>query len=776
MTSRHPPDHQAASLSTTADSRDAEASRETATHPSRPPSAKGARAASGLRFALLLAVLGTATWWVHRPVLSAEAECMNDGRYVTANPLVLNPSWSAAGRFLTEVRRPSTVRGYYQPLSMISLMLDTALGGGPDRPGPYHRTSLLLHVANTLLVTVLIYQLLGRAWVAGVCGLLFGLHPMAVEVVAWLGERKTALSACFALSCLIVYVRHARRASWWSYIAALGLFALALLSKPIVTPLPAVMLLLDAWPLRRLSVRAVIEKIPFFVLAAVGAVVTVVSQRHSELVAFRELSGFDQVLLIAHNLVFYPAKMIWPRPLSVVYPFPDPITLSNTAVLIGLAGAVLLVLVTVVSLRWTRALFVSALIFLVLLAPTLMNMGYSMGVAADKYAYLPVVGLLLGVGWMLVRAEERIRGPASRRVAGVLVGVTVAAAGGLEASATRSYLARWSTTESLCEHILSVAPHTPWARMLLGNALLDDGRIEAAIDAYGQALADQPTNPNVHVNLGRALMQGERLDEALRHFARAIALDPSVPESQYNLAACLLRLGRFEPAARHFEESLRLRPDLREARAGLAHAQAGLADLLTGRGEHEQAIRHYRRAVENGMDSPDVRNRLAAALARSGNLPEAIAVLRTTVRLAPDYPEAQHNLALFLAARGQFDEAISHAQAALRVRPDSPETHYQLAMFLVQVHRESEAVEHFRRAAGLDPGVAVIHRHLGQTLLQLGRIEEAVDALERAVTLDPADTSAREALKQARARSKSANPNGTRPSTGTQPGTESAAE
>jgi hypothetical protein len=189
----------------------------------------------------------------HLPALSAQAIIIDDDQYLTKNVLVQNPGWVSAGRFFAEVLEPSTVQGYYQPLTMLSLMGDYILGGRPYNLKPFHRTSLLLHMANTALVIVFLYLLFGHAWIAAGMGLLFGLHPMTVECVAWISQRKTVLSAFFALWSLILYVCFARSRSWKFYAGCLIMYVLALMSKPTAIPLPVLMLLLDYWPLNRLN-------------------------------------------------------------------------------------------------------------------------------------------------------------------------------------------------------------------------------------------------------------------------------------------------------------------------------------------------------------------------------------------------------------------------------------------------------------------------------------------------------------------------------------------
>lgn len=259
----------------------------------------------------LLAVVCILVFAVHWPALSARALSFDDSQYLTKNLLVQNPGWTSARRFLTEVLEPSTVEGYYQPLAMISLMTDYALGGRADNLMPFHRTSLALHVANTALVTVLLYLLFGRAWVAAGVGLLFGLHPMTVEPISWVGERKTLLSAFFALWCLILYVRYAHKSDWRLWVGCLVMYVLALMSKPTSTPLPLLMLVMDYWPLRRLKRQAILEKLPFFVVGGIFAVITYISQSRTASAALPSEYGLERIpLILCHNIIFYLYKVV----------------------------------------------------------------------------------------------------------------------------------------------------------------------------------------------------------------------------------------------------------------------------------------------------------------------------------------------------------------------------------------------------------------------------------------------------------------------------------
>ena len=322
----------------------------------------------------------------------------DDGQYVTKNVLVQNPGWASTKRFFVEVFTPSTVTGYYQPLTMVSLMFDSALGGREDNLLPFHCTSLALHVANTALVIVLLYLLFRNIWIAAAVGLLFGVHPMTVESVTWISDRKTLLAAFFAFWSLLFYILFTRTAAKKYYVACLIAYLLALLSKPTSTFLPFVMLLMDYWPLNRFSRKSVLEKVPFFVLFGVFSVITFVSQVSA---AGGSLPGQEQhgllnpLFIICHNIVFYPLKMLWPVNLSSHYTYPRPFAISNPKVLADVVAAIILIILLVVSLRWTRVALTGSLIFFIAILPTMQIIKFSEVIASDKFAYLPSLGVLM---------------------------------------------------------------------------------------------------------------------------------------------------------------------------------------------------------------------------------------------------------------------------------------------------------------------------------------------------------------------------------------------
>ena len=658
--------------------------------------------------AFLILVVAVLVVWVHWPALSGRTLFFDDAQYLTENPVVQNPSWASAKRFLTEVSHPSTVRGYYQPLAMISLMVDVAMGGDPDHLAPFHRTSLALHVANTALVIVLIYMVFGQPWVAALLGLLFGLHPMTVEPVTWVSERKTTLSAFFALLSLVCFIRHARRPAWRWYAGCAAAYVLALMAKPTATTLPVALLLMDYWPLRRLSVRSALEKIPLFAITAVSAVVTVISQGRAASVQMP--SQFDTAaripLTLCHNVVFYLRKIVWPTDMSAFYPVPDPMALSEPMVLAGVIGTCLLTPALLISWRWTRAVLTGWLIYFVLIFPTLGLIGFTQMIAADKYAYLPAFGLLLILAWALMPLWRRVFGEAliSGGQAGIVAVVLLLAA--LEVSATRGYLAHWRDKEALFRHMLSLTPRQPALHVGLGNALADQDRLDEAIRHFMQALRLEPHGSVPRNNLAAALAKQGKTAAAIKHYRLALRLDPNSAQTHYNLGALLVTQGELAPAVEHLSETLRLQPDLAKAHYNLALA-------LSKQGKLDEAVQHHTECLRQIPDFAPGHNNLAIVLIRQGRVDQAVEHLRQAVRFDPGLAHAHRNLALALTQAGKLDEAAEACRQWIRVLPGSAEAHYRLGAVLHRQGPGQDAAAEYGKALQLDPDHAQARQALG---------------------------------------------------------------
>ena len=706
-----------------------------------PRIAPGARPCRRLALYLLLAgTVAGVVLAVHWPVLSAQALCFDDSQFLVDNPLVRNPSIASARRLFAEVLEPSTVQGYYLPLSMTSLMLDYALGGRPDDLTAFHRTSLALHAANTVLVVVLLGTLFQRLWPAVLAGLLFGIHPLTVEPVAWIGERKTLLAAFFALWCLVAYARFVSVGRWRWLVVTWAAYALATLSKPTAVPLPLVLLLLDYWPLRRLSRGAVVEKIPLFLVGGVMATITTISHsRTAGLMLPEALSGLQVPLLICHNIVFYLQKIVWPLGLSPAYAPPEPMSLSNPAVLAAVIGTCALAIILLCSLRRTRALLTGFLVFVVVILPTLGLLQYSWVTASDKYVYLPAVGFLLILTWALVRIWDPA-GPerrSTRRRAALLLAAVVLAA--METGATRHHLRHWRDTETLARHMIHLVPQLPVPHYHLGHTLHMRNHPTEAAKEYREAIRLHPSYPEAHNNLGLLLHEQGHVEEAVKHFSAALGFESRYLPAHVNLVNGLRTLGQHEQAVAACRRALHTSPTY-------ARLHNALGVALAEAGKMQEAESAYRAALRLDPARADACANLGLLLLEKGETQQAINVYRQALALAPRDAHAHNNLGVALQHMGLTDEAAACYEEALRLRPDFAAAHANLASLLVQAGDIEEGIRRYEVALRADPDRAETFNALGDVLFGTGDFDRAAEAYASAVRIDPAYHAARRNL------------------------------
>jgi len=601
--------------------------------------------ASGRLLAVLTAIVAVMVFAVHYPALSANAQCFDDDTYLTDNPLVQNPSWESVRRLLTEVFRPTTVKGYYHPLGTLTIMFDYAMGGRPEDRRAFNRTALMLHVSNTVLIVLLMRLLFGQPWVAAMTGLLFGLHPLTVEPVVWLGQRKAILAGTLGTACLVLYVLWVRRRGWGWYLGSVVAYVLALLSKPTSMPLPVLMLLLAWFPLGRLNRRALVEKLPFYVVGGFFAIVTVLSHASTSVVAVGSGQGpLESLALACYKLIFYLAKICRPTNLSSCYSGPGTVSLANPAVLAGVVGTAILAAVVWMSVRWTRSVATGIGMFFLAILPTLGLVEYSWVFAFDNYVYLPAIGLLvlfaavLRWGWGISGGGRH----AAVRKGAIVAIVTLLAAA--EARGTRAYLSYWRDTEALFRRMCFLSPDAYRARNNLALSLMQKGRLDEAVEQFRAALRANPQYELAHKNLADALVQKGRFDDAIRHYRESLRLEPRQEAVQYKLANVLHRQGDVDGAIACYVALLRLKPD-----SAVAHFNLGT--LLMSRNRLDEAVFEFREAIRLKPDVAEMHNNLGAALFKQGKTDQAILHYTEALRLKPDFANARRNLDAAMQAR-----------------------------------------------------------------------------------------------------------------------------
>jgi tetratricopeptide (TPR) repeat protein len=491
-----------------------------------------------MRFLIGLGLI-VATLAVYRPVCNYAFVNVDDPDYVQDNPLLR----ACPLRAFTTIHA-----GYWIPLTWLSYQLDHRLYG--LAPGGYHRTNLLLHTANVLLLFLLLCRLTGATLPSGFVAALFALHPLQVESVAWVTERKDVLSLFFGLLALHTYVGYARSPSVVRYLLLMLWLALSLLAKPMLVTLPCVMLLLDYWPLQRMeiakcklndrsafcnlhfAIRLILEKLPLFALALAASIVTVVAQRHGD--AVRTLDEFSLPARLGNALISYVSyleKLIWPVDLAVFYPHPGVPSTWRVA-----AAASLLAIITglvVWQARRRPYLLVGWLWFAGTLLPVSGVMQAGWQGMADRFFYVPCIGLFLAFAFALreFRPICNLQFPLAFIILALL------------SARTAGQVSYWQDSLTLWQHARRVTPDNFYARFSYGAALLDAGRVEEAAEQFERAIELKPDHPFGHYELGVARREQGRVEEALACWSTALRLAPYYEQARLALAELQARGG-----------------------------------------------------------------------------------------------------------------------------------------------------------------------------------------------------------------------------------------
>ena len=581
------------------------------------------------------------------------------------------------------------------PLTWLSHMLDCQWFG--LNSGWHHLTTVFLHAISTLLVFALFMRMTGARWASAFVAFAFALHPLHVESVAWVAERKDALSAVFFLAALIAYVMYVERPSVLRYGLVAGLFACGLMSKPMVVTLPLVALLLDFWPLKRSKPLSslIVEKIPLFALSIGASIVAYVVQAGAGAVA-----AADQVPMQIRlenaviSYVVYLEKFVWPSNLAIVYPYLIPATWQW--VLAGLA--LLSITVLILRERVRRPyLVVGWLWFLGMLAPVIGVVQVGLQSHADRYTYLPSIGISIMVAW---GSAELFR---QRRLVLGMAGAAVCSAWAL---VTWSDLDYWQNTVTLFEHAIQVTDGNYVAYNNLGVALKRQGRVAEAIQDFETAQRLRPEDAELQDNLGEALLTAGRIDEAVPHLSEAIRLRPDYVKGHIDAGSAFMRTGQTSLAEAQYREALRLD-------RGSAEAHYGLGSVLALQGRVDEARPHFEVALPHVMESvamnpgdADGHYNLGTLFTFMGRTGEAIQQFSETVRLAPEDAEAHFNLGVALFQTGRVNEAVEQFAATVRLRPEDVNAHYNLAKTLAASGRSQEAAAEYkeREAHGYEPG------------------------------------------------------------------------
>ncbi len=707
-------------------------------------------------------LIALATLLVYLPALNNNFVNWDDGEYVYDNPHIqsLDPE-------LLKWTFTSFYAANWHPLTWLSHALDYALWG--LNPRGHHLTAIIFHSLNTFLVFILLTRLLvlsrvlvpfgeetekrkrtpilrdpplGKAILAGaITALLFGLHPLHVESVAWVAERKDVLYTFFTLLSLLSYLRYVphlssppRRSAFYGL--SLFLFALALMSKPMAVTLPVVLVILDIYPLERLNLKAAgpaqrrvwIEKLPFLGLSLVSSIITIVAQRAGGAVAPLKYWPLGaRILESIRGLSFYLVKMVWPTDLAPLYPHPPQVSLLNPAYL---GALILAICITIFCIRtWPRQKIWSAVwaYYVITLLPVLGIIQVGNQAAADRYTYLPSLGpfLLVGLGtvWIWLKIKRLRMG----RLFVVLLLILLIA---LLTNLTLKQIKVWKNSITLWNHELKIFPNrVPLAYYNRGNAYGKLGNYQRAIKDYDRDIKLDLQDEQAYVNRGVTYEKLGNYQLAIEDFNKAIELDLQDEQAYVNRGATYKKLGNYQLAIEDFDKAIKLDPRCTRAYYNRGNVYGTL-------GNYQQAIEDYNKAIELDREYVKAYVNRGIIYKKSGNYEQADKDFNKAIALDPQYVQAYINLGIVYAAKGQHKKAIREYKQALKIDPDSIQAYNNLGYLYIDTEINlKEGLNLIKKALSLAPENPSIMDSLGWAYYKNGMFDEALEELKKAIKI-----------------------------------------
>ncbi len=709
---------------------------------------------------IICAVLALTTLAIFWPITHHEFVNFDDTDFVTQNPHVqAGITWEGikwAFSPHTEVARN------WHPLTMLTHMLDCQLFG--LNAGMHHLVTLLYHIANTLLLFLVLRKMTGALWRSAIVAMLFAIHPLHVESVAWMAERKDVLSTLFWLLVMWAYTNYSRTFAIRNYVLALVFLALGLLSKPMLVTMPFVLLLMDYWPLKRFSLtnsqkqntipnkknpppidqssdrpelfwraspnvgirilQLFAEKIPFFMLVSPMIWMTFYIQKTGgAMLSTNDLTLSTRIGNALVSYCKYIIKMFWPDNLAGLYLRHGdwPIGLVALAALFLIAMCVIAVVLAKRKPYFTFGWFY----YLGTLVPVIGVVQVGMQAMADRFTYVPMTGLFIALVWGLWDFAQRT---GTRREALVIVAVASFIAC---AAVTRHVLPFWTNSETLFNRMIAVDPNNFMAHYNLANQYNRKGNKEAAIEQFQLALKAEPNYAEAHNNLAGVYQDQRRFDEAIAEYAQAAHIYSNTTYV-VNLANAYVNAGRYAEALPIYEEAQHLDPKSTDARANAALAQVAWGNQLATSNRVADAEQHFRAALQANPNNADALADLGLCLTREGDLQEGgqrlldAEKMRGKPTTSDPVAFAQLAWANYLSAKNSLKEAITHYEAAAKLEPSNPDIYNGLGVCYGMLGDMPDAAKQFEQVLRLNPNDSAAHGNLGNALAAQNKIDEAI--------------------------------------------------
>lgn len=532
----------------------------------------------------------------------------------------------------------------WHPITWLSHMMDCQLFG--VNAGRHHLINLFFHILNTLLLFFIFKKMTGKLWQSAFIAALFAIHPLHVESVAWISERKDVLSTFSFMLTIWYYIEYVKIYTAGKYLLVILFFAIGLMSKPMIVTLPFVLFLLDFWPLGRIGFQAIVdndknqkresvthlilEKTPLLILVILSSCITFYAQKHGEaVIPLIKVSLKSRIMVALVAYAGYIEKMICPVKLAVFYPYPKIVQWWEFG-----GAIVFLVLVSFLSIIFIKKrpyLIVGWLWYLGTLVPVVGLVQVGSQSMADRYTYVPLIGIFIMIAWGM---PELL---AKWRYGKILLGVFAAILISLLTAATYKQVGYWKNNVTLFEHAIEVTNNNYVACNNLGVALKKQGDTDEAVNYYLRALEIYPLYPEALLNLANALSMQGKTGEAIHYYLRALIIKPSYADAHYNLANALVAQGKAGEARNHYLQAIKINPSY-------AEAYANLGNVLVTQGQIDEAIRYYKRALQIKPDFEDAYYNLGIAFFHKQDMGEAINCFQEVLRMNPENFNAKKNL------------------------------------------------------------------------------------------------------------------------------------
>ena len=628
---------------------------------------KSVRSLSSLIVSLFLVLIILSVYW---QVARLHFVSIDDPVYVTNNIHV------NTGLTIDNIKWAFTTphSANWHPLTWISHSLDCEIFG--MNPMGHHLVNLLLHIVNTLLLFVFLRKTTGCIWRSGFVAALFAMHPLHVESIAWISERKDVLSTLFLMLTLLSYTHYVKSPCIKRYLLVMWMFALGLMSKPMLVSVPILLLMMDYWPLNRKSRFWILvrEKLPLFALAVASCIVTYLVQQSGG--AVRSLDQYGSGVRIANTFVAYIGyivKMIWPMNLSALYPHPG----NALPIWQVIVCAMLLIGTTYLAIRISRNhqyVGVGWLWYVVTLVPVIGLVQVGQQAMADRYTYIPLIGLFVIIAWGIPDLLARFRFTRQAILAVPAAFIIIALSG-----CTWIQIGYWKNGMTLYEHALEATSGHPMVHFVLADALFDKGEVS----------------------------------QAIKHFKKAIEIQPNLAEAHNGLGFVYAKQGKADAAIAEFAKALKIKPNL-------ASAHCNLGFVFIARGETDKAISHLSKAVEIDPSNVEAYCNLASALGQHGDYDKAIDHYNKALEINPDMAQAHSGLGMMLLLQDDTRGAMDHLSEALKIDPNQAEAHLFMGFALQRQGELHNSVDHIRRAVKLKPNWGYAHSSLANALYQTG--------------------------------------------------------